>query len=162
MSDTPKEVARLMKRCQIGVGGRNAIDDAHDIMAECYGTLGKLSADLAERTRERDEFQRMAGANGLAGLEMGREIESLRAEVERLRGHITQIWDACQIASHKPASSPYLTRLWMRIGEAHGALTPAEVLGPSKEWCARMAELEGDSEIGAGPMANVMPAEVTK
>lgn len=39
-------VERLMKRCQIGVGGRNALDDAHDIMAECYGTLGAL---LAER-----------------------------------------------------------------------------------------------------------------
>lgn len=65
MTDTPKDIARLMKRCQIGVGGRNAIDDAHDIMAECYGTLGKLSADLAERTRERDEaYER--------GLEEGR------------------------------------------------------------------------------------------
>jgi len=39
---TTEEVERLMKRCQIGVGGRNAIDTAHDIMAECYGTLGAL------------------------------------------------------------------------------------------------------------------------
>jgi len=61
MSDTPKDIARLMKRCQIGVGGRNAIDEAHDIMAECYGTLGKLSTDLAERTRERDEARAQAG-----------------------------------------------------------------------------------------------------
>lgn len=35
-------VERLMKRCQIGVGGRNALDDAHSIMAECYGTIGAL------------------------------------------------------------------------------------------------------------------------
>lgn len=31
-----------MKRCQIGVGGRGALDAAHDIMAERYGTLGAL------------------------------------------------------------------------------------------------------------------------
>jgi hypothetical protein len=45
---TTEEVERLMKRCQIGVGGRNALDTAHDIMAECYGTLGAL---VQERDR---------------------------------------------------------------------------------------------------------------
>ena len=39
---TRPEVERLMKRCQTGVGGRNALDDAHSIMAECYGILGLL------------------------------------------------------------------------------------------------------------------------
>ncbi len=39
---TRAEVERLMKRCQIGVGGRHALDDAHSIMAACYGTLGLL------------------------------------------------------------------------------------------------------------------------
>ncbi len=42
------EAERLMKRCQIGVGGRNALDTAHDIMAECYGTIGAL---VQERDR---------------------------------------------------------------------------------------------------------------
>jgi len=42
MATDTKSVERLMKRCQIGVGGRNALDTAHDIMAECYGTLGAL------------------------------------------------------------------------------------------------------------------------
>lgn len=37
-----EEVRALMKRCQIGVGGRRALDEAHEIMAECYGTLGAL------------------------------------------------------------------------------------------------------------------------
>lgn len=45
---TTEDVERLMKRCQIGVGGRNALDTAHDIMAECYGTLGAL---VQERDR---------------------------------------------------------------------------------------------------------------
>ncbi len=36
------KVEALMKRCQIGVGGRHALDNAHDIMAECYGILGTL------------------------------------------------------------------------------------------------------------------------
>lgn len=39
---TTEKVERLMKRCQIGVGGPGAMDTAHDIMAECYGTLGAL------------------------------------------------------------------------------------------------------------------------
>jgi len=39
---TTEEVNRLMKRCQIGVGGRGALDTAHDILAECYGVLGAL------------------------------------------------------------------------------------------------------------------------
>ncbi|SBT10713.1 hypothetical protein PROAA_610073 [Candidatus Propionivibrio aalborgensis] len=28
--ETTEEVERLMKRCQIGVGGRNALDTAHE------------------------------------------------------------------------------------------------------------------------------------
>lgn len=44
------DVSRLMKRCQIGVGGRHALDDAHDIMAECYGTLGRQQIEI-ERLR---------------------------------------------------------------------------------------------------------------
>jgi hypothetical protein len=36
------DIEALMKQCQIGVGGTNALDDAHDIMAHCYATLGAL------------------------------------------------------------------------------------------------------------------------
>jgi len=42
------EVEKLMKRCQNGVGGYKALDAAHSIMAECYGTLWAL---LQERDR---------------------------------------------------------------------------------------------------------------
>jgi hypothetical protein len=44
-------VERLMKRCQRGVGGRNALEDAHSIMADCYGTLGRLMLEV-EHLRE--------------------------------------------------------------------------------------------------------------
>ncbi|MDH4201089.1 MAG: hypothetical protein OEV66_12030 [Spirochaetia bacterium] len=37
-----EDAERLMKQCQIGVGGRDALDKAHNIMADCYGTIGAL------------------------------------------------------------------------------------------------------------------------
>ena len=43
-----EDAERVMKRCQIGVGGRGALDTAHDIMAECYGMIGAL---VQERDR---------------------------------------------------------------------------------------------------------------
>ena len=50
----PKRAAvdALMKRGHIGVGGRHALDDAHSIMADCYGTLGALMLTV-ERLRGR-------------------------------------------------------------------------------------------------------------
>lgn len=57
-------VEALMKRCQIGVGGRHALDDAHDIMAECYGTLGRLQGEN-ELLRGRLSDLRMALASAL-------------------------------------------------------------------------------------------------
>jgi hypothetical protein len=44
----------LMKKCQRGFGGRSALDDAHNLLAECYGTIGAL---VQERDRMlRGEF----------------------------------------------------------------------------------------------------------
>jgi hypothetical protein len=40
------KVEALMKRLQIGAGGRTALDNAHDIMAECYGTILALMLDV--------------------------------------------------------------------------------------------------------------------
>ena len=51
------DVAELMKRCQRGVGGRNALDEAHDIMAECYGTLGRLESERAALEAENARLQ---------------------------------------------------------------------------------------------------------
>jgi hypothetical protein len=50
-----------MKRCQIGVGGRHALDDAHDIMSECYGALGAMMSEIEElRIEIRGYVQDMA------------------------------------------------------------------------------------------------------
>lgn len=59
---TRAEVERLMKRCQIGVGGRNALHDAHDIMAECYGMLGLLIDCLEHANSCLRESPRTPGA----------------------------------------------------------------------------------------------------
>lgn len=58
MSADKAAIEKLMERCQIGVGGRNALGTAHDIMAECYGTLGAL---LDEVERHRAESERLRG-----------------------------------------------------------------------------------------------------
>lgn len=47
MPDSNK-IERLMKRCQVGCGGRSALNDARDIMAECYGTLGAMQHELTQ------------------------------------------------------------------------------------------------------------------
>jgi hypothetical protein len=46
MDITRERIERLMKRCQVGVGGRHALDDAHDILAECYGALGAMMIEI--------------------------------------------------------------------------------------------------------------------
>ena len=61
MTPTRREVEALMKRCQIGVGGRNALDNAHSIMAECYGTLGALMLRV-EELAEADVLDRLEKA----------------------------------------------------------------------------------------------------
>jgi hypothetical protein len=42
---TTEQAHRLMHRCQVGVGGKNAMNDAHDIMAECFCAIGALVAE---------------------------------------------------------------------------------------------------------------------
>ena len=75
------EVADLMKRCQRGVGGRNALNDAHDIMAECYGTLGKLEA-------ERDALHA--------------EAEALRAQRDKMAQILRDLVPGCKWRFMRP------------------------------------------------------------
>lgn len=62
---TRADVDALMKRCQVGVGGRNALDDAHSIMAECYGTLG----------RQQLEIERLRGALTAIGMQCAADAQ---------------------------------------------------------------------------------------
>lgn len=80
METMEQHVQKLMKRCQVGVGGKNALDDAHDIMAECYGTLGVL---LADKLR----IDWLADVNNRIGtVQLPREI--VEANVHSLRAAI--------------------------------------------------------------------------
>lgn len=35
---------RVMAQCQRGTGGRHALENAHAIMADAYGTIGRMVA----------------------------------------------------------------------------------------------------------------------
>ena len=56
MTITTTEAKNLMKRCQIGCGGKHALDDAHDMLAECYGTIGALLAERDELRARVDDY----------------------------------------------------------------------------------------------------------
>ena len=68
------EVEALMKRCQIGVGGRHALDQAHDIMAECYGKLGLLMS-CVEWFRNEEISLRVAAKMALQDYKDGRDMQ---------------------------------------------------------------------------------------
>ena len=39
----------IMKRCQRGFGNyKNSLDDANNLLAECYGAIGKLQNELEQ------------------------------------------------------------------------------------------------------------------
>lgn len=82
---TPRrdEVERLMKRCQIGVGGRAALENAHSIMAECYGTLGLLM-QCVEWYRNQELALRVAAQMALQAYDDGSDIQSSMDRLERL------------------------------------------------------------------------------
>jgi len=90
------EVADLMKRCQRGVGGRNALNDAHDIMAECYGTLGRLEA-------ERDAMRQQLA-------ERDAQIERLQMQLAACVEHVYRLPD-CKSA-HEAVSKEQAVLLW--------------------------------------------------
>lgn len=92
------DVDALMKRCQVGVGGRRALDDAHDIMAECYGTLGRMRLEIERLRGEADvmrgwikdalvplEYVQVAEGDEDGGAAMTALVEAGRALVWPLR-----------------------------------------------------------------------------
>lgn len=85
LAPTRAEVAALMKRCQIGVGGRHALDNAHSIMSDCYGTLGAMGAEIERLHDLRRELQTQIAKLQEQCARSG--VEARRAERERLRGY---------------------------------------------------------------------------
>lgn len=58
MTTEVTNVQGLMKACQRGVGGKGpAIEAANNLLAECYGLLGKLSAENQELRKDRDSLR---------------------------------------------------------------------------------------------------------
>ena len=78
------EVELLMKRCQRGVGGFGALNEAHDIMAECYGMLGKLSGERAAALAE---------------------CERLRAALRKIESETAATW-VCDVARDALSAKP--------------------------------------------------------
>lgn len=74
-------VKALMKRCQIGVGGRAALEQAHEIMADCYGTLGRLLS-------ERDAADARVRVLEVRLEQVERDLSARVAEVEAERTHV--------------------------------------------------------------------------
>jgi len=58
------DIEKLMKKCQIGCGGKDALANAHDILAECYGTIGLLNKDSVAFNYMADMWISMYFTNG--------------------------------------------------------------------------------------------------
>ncbi|MCE0860746.1 hypothetical protein LU674_012850 [Pseudomonas alloputida] len=58
MSTEITNVQGLMKACQRGVAGKGAaIEEANNLLAECYGLLGKLAAQNEALRKDRDSLR---------------------------------------------------------------------------------------------------------
>lgn len=58
MTSQTTDAQGLMKACQRGVAGKGAaIDAANNLLAECYGLLGKLSAENEALRKDRDSLR---------------------------------------------------------------------------------------------------------
>ena len=77
MTITTERAQKLMKRCQIGVGGRNALEEAHDIMAECYGVIGALVAERDELRAHIDRVYRVTDEGLTRQAEYLRKLSNL-------------------------------------------------------------------------------------
>lgn len=62
MTTQPEKLQSLMQACQRGVNGKGpAIDEANNLLAECYGMLGKLAAENEALRKDRDGLLESGG-----------------------------------------------------------------------------------------------------
>ncbi|WP_099431077.1 hypothetical protein [Pseudomonas mosselii] len=58
MTTEATNVQALMKACQRGVAGKGpAIEAANNLLAECYGLIGKLAAENEALRKDRDSLR---------------------------------------------------------------------------------------------------------
>lgn len=58
MPTDKNSIEALMKECQRGVPGKGpAIETANNLLAECYGMLGKLAAENEALRKDRDSLR---------------------------------------------------------------------------------------------------------
>ena len=58
MTTEATDVQGLMQACQRGVAGKGpAIESANNLLAECYGLLGKLAAQNEALRKDRDSLR---------------------------------------------------------------------------------------------------------
>lgn len=62
MPTDKNKVETLMQACQRGVAGKGpAIEAANNLLAECYGALGKLAAENEALRKDRDSLLEAGG-----------------------------------------------------------------------------------------------------
>ena len=89
MTVTTEAAERLMKRCQIGVRySQKNWEEAHDIMAACYGTIGAL---VQERDRLKGEAEVLRGLLREADAALALIEVDDSDEAERMRDLRTRI-----------------------------------------------------------------------
>lgn len=115
-----EKVERLMKRCQIGTSGRNALDTAHDILAECYSVLGSL---VQERDMLRTGDTCARQCEGTAYRIEARRQKYLADEIDQLRTAIRRAQEYAQDVAAKKYHPEYVS----------GVLHIADLLTPNKE-----------------------------
>ena len=56
MTITTEAAKKIMNRCKIGCRGDHALDDAHDMLAECYTAIGALLLERDELRARVDDY----------------------------------------------------------------------------------------------------------
>ncbi|PZW76640.1 hypothetical protein DFS21_11092 [Pseudomonas sp. 2848] len=108
MTSQTTDVQGLMKACQRGVAGKGAaIDAANNLLAECYGLLGKLSAENEALRKDAERSKRMLldacvsiGSIGEAlGLDMDADADTMIGTARDLIDGLNRITKECPLGS---------------------------------------------------------------
>lgn len=108
MTAESTDVQGLMKACQRGVAGKGpAIESANNLLAECYGALGKLTAENEALRKDAESNKRMLldacvqiGSIGEAlGLDMDADADMMIGTARDLIDGLNRIAKECPLGS---------------------------------------------------------------